>query len=77
MIVTWVSVSSAASRISRGASRPFNVVNDSHADLWGFVFSKDEKAAVRVAAERTPGVEPVTDNLRFMPSAQADSVGNY
>jgi CBS domain-containing protein len=51
------------------ASRPFNViVKDRHADLWGFVFSKDEKAAIRVAAEATPGIESVTDNLRVMPS---------
>ena len=62
-------------RIVRGikdqpwASRPFNViVKDRHADLWGFVFSKDEKAAIRVAAEATPGIESVTDNLRVMPS---------
>lgn len=51
------------------ANRPFNViVRDRHADLWGFVFSKDEKAAIRVAAEATPGIESVTDNLRVMPS---------
>ncbi|QOZ12950.1 signal transduction protein [Bradyrhizobium sp. CCBAU 51765] len=49
------------------ANRPFNViVKDHHADLWGFVFSKEEKAAVRVAAEATPGIESVTDNLRVM-----------
>ena len=51
------------------AHRSFNViVKDHHADLWGFVFSKDEKAAIRVAAEATPGIESVTDNLRVMPS---------
>jgi CBS domain-containing protein len=51
------------------ANRPFNViVRDRHADLWGFVFSKVEKAAIRVAAEATPGIESVTDNLRVMPS---------
>lgn len=50
------------------ASRPFNViVNDRRADLWGFVFSKDEKAAIRVAAESTSGIESVTDHLRVMP----------
>ena len=50
------------------ASRPFNViVNDRRADLWGFVFSKDEKAAIRVAAEATAGIESVADHLRVMP----------
>jgi CBS domain-containing protein len=51
------------------ASRPFNIiVNDRRADLWGFVFSKDEKAAVRVAAEATAGIESVDDHLRVMPN---------
>jgi CBS domain-containing protein len=37
------------------AGRPFNIiVNDRCADLWGFVYSADEKTAVRVAAEATP-----------------------
>lgn len=50
------------------ASRPFNViVSDRRADLWGFVFSKDEKAAIRVAAEATAGIESVVDHLRVMP----------
>ena len=40
------------------AGRPFNIiVNDRCADLWGFVYSVDEKTAVRVAAEATPGIE--------------------
>lgn len=51
------------------ANRPFNViVKDRHADLWGLVFSKDEKAAVRVAAEATTGIDSVTDHLRVMPA---------
>ena len=51
------------------ASRPFNViVKDRRADLWGFVYSKDEKAAIRVAAEATPGIEAVADHLRVMPA---------
>lgn len=49
------------------ASRPFNViVNDRHVDLWGFVFSEDEKAAIRVAAEATSGIGSVADHLRVM-----------
>jgi CBS domain-containing protein len=51
------------------ASRPFNIiVTDRRADLWGFVFSKDEKAAVRVAAEATAGIGSVDDHLRVIPS---------
>jgi CBS domain-containing protein len=50
------------------ASRPFNViVSDRRADLWGFVFSEDEKTAVRVAAEATPGIDSVDDHLRVLP----------
>ena len=50
------------------ASRPFNVVvSERRADLWGFVFSEGEKAAVRVAAESTPGVDSVDDHLRVLP----------
>lgn len=50
------------------ASRPFNVVvSERRADLWGFVFSEGEKAAVRVAAESTPGVDSVEDHLRVLP----------
>lgn len=50
------------------ASRPFNIiVSDRRADLWGFVFSADEKAAIRVAAESTAGIDSVDDHLRVMP----------
>lgn len=46
------------------AGRPFNIIiNDRCADLWGFVYSVDEKTAVRVAAEATPGIESVSDHL--------------
>jgi CBS-domain-containing membrane protein len=51
------------------ASRPFNViVSDRRADLWGFVYSEDEKTAIRVAAETTPGIDSVADHLRVLPS---------
>jgi CBS domain-containing protein len=33
-------------------------------DLWGFVDNADERQAIRVAAEATPGVRAVNDNLR-------------
>lgn len=36
-------------------------------DLWGVVDSEDEKKAVRIAAEETPGVSAVNDNLRVYP----------
>jgi len=50
------------------ANRPFNIiVNDRCADLWGFVYSVDEKTAVRVAAEATPGIESVSDHLGIAP----------
>ena len=50
------------------SGRPFNIiVNDRCADLWGFVHSVDEKTAVRVAAEATPGIESVSDHLGIAP----------
>jgi CBS domain-containing protein len=50
------------------AGRPFNIiVNDRCADLWGSVYSVDEKTAVRVAAEATPGIESVSDHLGIAP----------
>jgi CBS domain-containing protein len=50
------------------ADRPFNViVNNRRADLWGYVYSPDEKAAVRVAAESTPGIASVADHLQVAP----------
>ena len=50
------------------AARPFNIiVKDRCAVLWGFVYSVDEKIAVRVAAEATPGIESVSDHLGIAP----------
>lgn len=34
-------------------------------DLWGFVDTEQERTAIRVAAEVTPGVRAVNDNLRI------------
>jgi CBS domain-containing protein len=39
------------------------IVHDGTVDLWGVVRSRAEKQAVRVAAELTPGVRAVNDNL--------------
>lgn len=41
------------------------IVRDGAVDLWGVVDNIDEKNAVRIAAERTPGVRSVNDNLRI------------
>lgn len=50
-------------------SRPISinvVVTDSVAHLWGVVDSEDERIAVRVLAERTPGVSRVEDHLTVL-----------
>jgi CBS domain-containing protein len=39
------------------------IVHDGTVELWGAVRSQTEKQAVRVAAELTPGVRAVSDNL--------------
>jgi CBS-domain-containing membrane protein len=39
--------------------------------LWGFVESEDEKKAIRVAAEITPGVRAVNDNIQIHSLAMA------
>jgi len=36
-------------------------------ELWGIVESDLQRQAVRVAAESTPGVQSVTDNLIVRP----------
>jgi len=57
------------------ASRPFSIiVNDRCAELWGSVYSEDEKAAVRVAAEATPGIKSVFDKLRVLDPARSYTV---
>ena len=43
------------------------IVHDGTAELWGMVDSDSEKRAVRVAAEVTPGVRAVADNLIVSP----------
>jgi CBS-domain-containing membrane protein len=43
-------------------------VNGGVVDLWGIVTSASERKAIRVAAEATPGVRAVNDNLRLLPS---------
>jgi CBS domain-containing protein len=44
------------------------LVNDGIVDLWGIVHTAIEKDAVRVAAESTPGVRAVNDNLILRPA---------
>jgi osmotically-inducible protein OsmY len=43
------------------------VVNDGMVDIWGVVQTAIEKEAVRVAAESTPGVRAVKNNLMLRP----------
>jgi osmotically-inducible protein OsmY len=38
-------------------------VQDGTVDLWGLVHSSEEKKAARLAAELTPGVRSVVDNI--------------
>jgi CBS domain-containing protein len=42
-------------------------VTDGVADLWGMTNSEEERKALRVAAESTPGVRAVKDNLVMRP----------
>jgi hypothetical protein len=42
-------------------------VNDGIVELWGPVDSAEERQAIRVAAEATPGVREVKDSLYRMP----------
>jgi CBS domain-containing protein len=44
------------------------IVRDGTVELWGIVDSDSEKKAVRVAAEVTPGVRAVNDNLIIRPA---------
>jgi CBS-domain-containing membrane protein len=46
-------------------------VQDGVVDLWGPVNSEDQRQAIRVAAEATPGVKSVRDNLYYYPRAIA------
>lgn len=43
------------------------IVQDGVVQLWGLVESQDEKSAAEVAAENTPGVKRVENNLGFLP----------
>jgi len=43
------------------------IVQDGTVELWGIIESPTQKKAVRVAAEETPGVRAVNDNLIVRP----------
>lgn len=43
------------------------IVADGQVQLWGLVDSKEQRLAVQVAAENTPGVTSVENNLGFIP----------
>ena len=44
------------------------IVQDGTVELWGIVDSASEKKAVHIAAEVTPGVRAVNDNLIIRPA---------
>ena len=44
------------------------VVSDGIVHLWGIVGSEDERRALRIAAENTPGVRGVEDHTAFAPA---------
>jgi CBS domain-containing protein len=53
--------------------RPFSVyVNQGNVDIIGIVFDDNERDAIRIAAENTPGVRNVTNNLRVSSSFAED-----
>jgi CBS domain-containing protein len=61
--------------IARLTAEPWNpfmltvTVHDGTVDLWGLVSSAEEKKAARLAAEVTPGVRSVVDNIIVQPIA--------
>jgi CBS domain-containing protein len=46
------------------------IVSDHVVHLWGYVLSEDERRALHVAAENTPGVRSVEDHTATMPLVQ-------
>ena len=49
------------------------VVENGVVELWGAARSDDQRQAIRVLAERVPGVRSVRDELQVMPRlARAD-----
>ncbi len=47
--------------------RPFSIcVSDGNVDITGIVYNDNERDAIRVAAENTPGVGAVANNLRVI-----------
>jgi osmotically-inducible protein OsmY len=59
--------------IARLGSQPWRptlltvTVQDGSVDLWGLVHSAEQKKAARIAAEQTPGVRTVVDNIIVQP----------
>jgi CBS domain-containing protein len=47
-------------------------VREGIVDLWGLTYSDTERAAIRIAAETTPGVRAVNDRLYVRPSAELE-----
>ena len=59
--------------VARLAAEPWRpsmltvTVQDGTVDLWGLVHSVEQKKAARLAAELTPGVRAVVDNIIIQP----------
>ena len=62
---------SCASRNGRILSEGRVVVSDGIVHLWGIVGSDEERRALRVAADNTPGVRGVEDHTEFAPALPA------
>lgn len=53
--------------------RPFSIcVSDGNVDISGIVYNDDERDAIRVVAENTPGVGAVANNLRVIARPMGD-----
>jgi len=61
-------VGKALAQLQAEASLINVIVQDGTVELWGIVDSASEKKAVRVAAEVTPGVGAVNDDLIIRPA---------
>jgi CBS domain-containing protein len=50
------------------------MVRDGNVDLWGIVENADQKNAIRLAAEVTPGVVSVADNIQIHPPRMSSGI---
>jgi osmotically-inducible protein OsmY len=50
------------------------MVRDGNVDLWGIVENAEQKNAIRLAAEVTPGVVSVADNIQIHPPRMSSGI---